>query len=83
MSLSVISRDRDSCLSSYFNGKSMVRGAGSNNDLSLWWCQWLLQVESAIVFEKSLKVEVIQVSSVRDGKKFHSLQRLPLLYHRK
>ena len=26
-----------------------------------------------MVFEESLEVEVIQVSSVRDGKKFHSL----------
>ena len=34
----------------------MIRGAVSNNDLELKWCQWLLQVQFTSVFEKILKV---------------------------
>ena len=51
----------------------MVRDAVNTNDLPLWWCQWLLHVHFTFVFEKILEVEGIQVSFVRDGKKFHFL----------
>ena len=37
------------------------------------WCRWLLQLQFTFVFEKLLEVEEFQVSSVKDGKKFHTL----------
>jgi hypothetical protein len=56
---SIISRNRDSWPSAGFNGKSMVRGVVSNNDLALSWCQWLLQIQFTFVFENILRAEVI------------------------
>jgi hypothetical protein len=38
---------------------AMVQGAIKGNDLVLWWCQWLLQAQLTIVFEKTLEMEVI------------------------
>ena len=49
----------DSPPSSSSNGKSMIQGAISNNDLAMWWCQWLLQVQFTFVFENILEVDVI------------------------
>ena len=37
----------------------MIRGVVGNDDLALWQCQWLLQVQFTFVFEKILEVEVI------------------------
>jgi hypothetical protein len=54
-----ISKDRDSPSLSNFNGKSKVRGAVGNNDLVLWWSQWLLQVQFTFKFHKILEVDVI------------------------
>ena len=39
---------------------SMNGGVVSNNDLSLRWCQRLLQVQFTFIFEKILEVDVIQ-----------------------
>ena len=50
--------DRDSRSLSSFNSKSMVRGVVGNNDLPLWWCQWLLQIQFTFVFGKILEVDV-------------------------
>ena len=61
---SFISRDKDNYPSSNTNGKSMVRGAVSNNNLALWWCQWPLQVQSTFAFGKILEVGVIYTKYV-------------------
>ena len=54
--------DRVSRPLSRFNCNSMVRGAVSNNNLALCWCQWLLQVQLTSLWEiypsKSLLFEV-------------------------
>ena len=39
--------------------RSMARGAVSNNDLVLWWSQWLLQVQFTFIFIKVLEVDII------------------------
>ena len=36
----------------------MIGDAVSNNDLALWWCQWLLQVQFTFMFEKTFEVDV-------------------------
>ena len=58
MAWSSISRDGDNHPLSIFNGKSIVQGAVGNNDLALWWSQWLL-LQFTFVFKKILEVEVI------------------------
>ena len=50
----------------------MVSGAVGNNNLALWWNQWLLQVQITLVFEKILEVEVIYFF-LDKWKDFHSL----------
>ena len=47
----------------------MDRGGVGNNDLMLWWCKWLFQVQITFVFEKILEGEGDLVSSMRDGKR--------------
>ena len=39
----------------------MAQGAVGNDDLALWWSQWLLQVQSTFIFKKISEVEVIYI----------------------
>ena len=58
MAQSIIFGDRNSRQLFSFNGKFLIQGAVSNNNLALWWCQWLLQVQFTFIFEKILEVDV-------------------------
>ena len=46
----------------------MVCSVVSNDDLALWCCLWLLQVQIAFIFEENLGGGGNLVASLRDGK---------------
>ena len=59
MALLIILRERVSRPLSNFNCKCTVHGAVNNDDLALWWCQQLLQVQFTFVYKEILEVEII------------------------
>ena len=52
----------------------MVRGVVRNNDLAVWWSQWLLQVQFTFIFKKFLEVKVNSFF-LDNWKEFHYLVR--------